>query len=116
MIAAGLFHGLVSTTSSTIASSLDKNSSSVVSVVSDCEDSSGRPAKRQHLIPPEVLVPLSMKSTSSYSTQAADQQTNRWNVDNGNESFQFIIPEGRVHGGGLMSLLGGNLSNIVHGV
>ncbi|XP_057545455.1 uncharacterized protein LOC130824460 [Amaranthus tricolor] len=117
IIAAGLFHGLVSTTSSTIASSLDnKNSSSVVSVVSDCEDSSGRPAKRQHLIPPEVLVPLSMKSTSSYSTQATDKQNNQWSVNNGNESFQFIIPEGRVHGGGLMSLLGGNLSNFVHGV
>lgn len=114
MIGPGLFHGLVSTTS-TVASSLEnKNSSSGMSVISDCGDSLGRPAKRQHLIPPQVLVPLSMKSASSHSVQTTHGEQN---VDSGRGSFGFLIPEGRVHGGGLMSLLGGNLiDNAVHGV
>ncbi|QHO03737.1 putative WRKY transcription factor [Arachis hypogaea] len=42
----------------------DNNSSSGVSVVSDSYDSMETPAKRQQLIPKEVLVPLSMKSPS----------------------------------------------------
>ena len=28
-------------------------------------------------------------------------------------SFDFVAPEGRVHGGGLMSLFGGNLKNAI---
>ncbi|RZR77234.1 hypothetical protein BHM03_00002246 [Ensete ventricosum] len=31
------------------------------------------------------------------------------------KSFELVIPEGRVHGGGLMSLLGGNLKNAIGG-
>ncbi|XP_021751057.1 hornerin-like [Chenopodium quinoa] len=119
LIGPGLFHGLVSTSSSTIASSLDnKNSSSGISVISDCEESLGRPAKRQHLIPPEVLVPLSMKSVSSYSVQTtAGEQNELRNGDSRRGNFEFLIPEGRVHGGGLMSFLGGNLNkNAVHGI
>ncbi|KAL2930113.1 putative WRKY transcription factor 19 [Bienertia sinuspersici] len=89
-----------------------------MSVISDCGDSMGRPAKRQHLIPPEVLVPLSMKSASSYSVQTTvgEQNDDRSNVDSRRNSFEFLVPEGRVHGGGLMSLLGGNLVNnsVVH--
>ncbi|CAO2842105.1 unnamed protein product [Amaranthus hypochondriacus] len=118
MIRAGLFHGIVSTTSSAIAGSQDKNNSaSLTSVISESGDTLGRPAKRQHLIPPEVLVPLSMKSTSSYSVQTiTGEQNNRCNVDNRRGNFEFLIPEGRVHGGDLMSLLGGNLGNAVHGI
>lgn len=102
LIGPGLFHGLVPTTNS-------RNSSSGISVISDCED---LPAKRRkHLIPAEVLVPLSMKSTSSYTVQ-----NDQCNGDS-RRGFEFLIPEGRVHGGGLMSLLGGNLSdNAVHGI
>lgn len=106
MIGPGLFHGLVSAASST-----------ETSVISDCGHSLGRAAKWQQLIPPEVLVPLSMKSVSSYSVQTtADEQDVRCNGESGRGSFDFLVPEGRVHGGGLMSLLGGNLNNPVHGI
>ncbi|XVE66512.1 hypothetical protein DITRI_Ditri08aG0085200 [Diplodiscus trichospermus] len=38
------------------------------SVISDCIDSLDKTTRRQQLIPPQVLVPLSMKSSSSYSS------------------------------------------------
>lgn len=72
MIGPGLFHGLVSTCSSSGAS-----------VISDSLE------KRKLLIPPQVLVPLSMKAVDA----------------------ELVVPEGRVHGGGLLSLLGGDLNN-----
>lgn len=84
-IGPGLFSGVV------------KSANSSVSVVSEDGE---RPAKRQQLIPSQVLVPLSMKSRSEYSEMTAKVR-----------GFEFGVPEGRVHGGGLMSLLGGNLSN-----
>ncbi|CBI32953.3 unnamed protein product, partial [Vitis vinifera] len=107
MIGPGLFHGLVPTATSTGGSSFDNNSSSGVSVISDCINSLEKASKRrqQQLIPPQVLVPLSMKSSSSYSSS---------NNTAGGKSFNMMmmmIPEGRVHGGGLMSMLGGNLKN-----
>lgn len=67
-IGPGLFHGLVPAPASTatVVSSFDNTySSSGVSIVSDSIDSLERPAKRQHLIPPQVLVPSSMKSAFS---------------------------------------------------
>ncbi|KAK6241403.1 hypothetical protein QUC31_014940 [Theobroma cacao] len=124
LIAPGVFHGLVSA-GSTTGSSVDYNhSSSGTSVISDCIDSLEKPARRQHLIPPQVLVPLSMKSSSSYSSLlSAEKQVEGRNGYGmgigggvGNESFNFMIPEGRVHGGGLMSLLGGNLKNPIDGI
>ncbi|KAK9286299.1 hypothetical protein L1049_014689 [Liquidambar formosana] len=123
MIGPGLFHGLVST-SSTAGSSFDNNySSSGVSVVSDSIDSQERPAKRQHLIPSQVLVPPSMKSLASYSglfsSENQEEGRNGCSIGgdgSGRKSFDFVIPEGRVHGGGLMSLFGGNLKNAIDGV
>ncbi|KAK9697158.1 hypothetical protein RND81_08G018900 [Saponaria officinalis] len=113
MLGPGLFHGLVSN-STTV-----DNSSSGISVISDCENSVGRPSKKQQLIPPQVLVPLSMKSSSFYSVQTTGNEQNEL-LRNGGDSrrgnVDFSIPEGRVHGGGLMSLLGGNLNNAVHGI
>ncbi|CAM8906945.1 unnamed protein product [Rhodiola kirilowii] len=85
MIAPNLFHGIVAAASSSAAS-----------IVSDCSDSTRLPSKRQCLIPPQVLVPLSMKSSSTAPPQ--------------------MVPEGRVHGGGLMSLFRGNLNNAIDGI
>ncbi|XP_074280648.1 uncharacterized protein LOC141605674 [Silene latifolia] len=120
MLGPGLFHGLVST-STTVASSVEldnNNSCSGISAISDCGDSIIRPSKRRQLIPPEVLVPLSMKSSSFYSIQTTANEQDE--LCNGGDSrrgkVDFSIPEGRVHGGGLMSLLGGNMNNSVHGI
>ncbi|KAL2537066.1 loricrin-related [Forsythia ovata] len=121
MLGPRLFHGLVPTTS-TAGSSFDNTcSSSGVSVVSDSPDSLEKPAKRQQLIPPQVLVPLSMMASSSYSRPLCpDKQgeaSNTGNLDstNAGKSFDYVVPEGRVHGGGLMSLLGGDLKNAIDG-
>ena len=97
-------------------------------MISESADSLEMPAKRQHLIPPEVLVPLSMKASSSYSTPLRTEKDEERNKGVGigggggggsssssknhlGNGFGFVVPEGRVHGGGLMSLLGGNLRN-----
>lgn len=110
-IGPGLFHGLVSA-SSTIRSSFDNNyASSGVSVVSDSIDSMEKPSKRRKLIPSQVLVPLLMKSSSSYSSLLSAEKQ-----EEGRKKFDFVIPEGRVHGGRLMSLLGGNLKNAIDGI
>ncbi|KAF6175221.1 hypothetical protein GIB67_015906 [Kingdonia uniflora] len=102
MIGPGLFRGLVPV--SAFGNSLENDrSSSGVSAVSDCIDSVEKPLKRSKFIPPQVLVPQSMKSSSS----SDKEQTGT----GGNKGINFVIPEGRVHGGGLMSLLGGNLQN-----
>lgn len=127
MIGPGLFHGLVPTATSTGGSSFDNNSSSGVSVISDCINSLEKASKRrqQQLIPPQVLVPLSMKSSSSYSRLVSAERQEEAshgggiggsssNNTAGGKSFNMMmmmIPEGRVHGGGLMSMLGGNLKN-----
>lgn len=122
LIGPRLFHGLVSAASTTAGSS-NNYSTSGISVVSDCIDSHEKPAKRQQLIPPQVLVPLSMKSSSSYSnffTAEKAEGRNRFDIgvgsSSGMKSLNFDIPEGRVHGGPLMSLFGGNLKNAIDGI
>ncbi|KAJ6327732.1 hypothetical protein OIU78_014567 [Salix suchowensis] len=114
LIRPGLFHGLVSA-ASTSGSSIDNNHSySGVSVVSDCSDSLEKPAKRLPLIPPQVLVPQSMKASSSFTSfmnaDKLEEGTNGYGASSGGiKNFNYLVPEGRVHGGGLMSLFGGNL-------
>ncbi|KAK8529732.1 hypothetical protein V6N13_102634 [Hibiscus sabdariffa] len=123
-IASGVFDGLVSAATTTRRNWDNNHSSLGTSVISDGIDSLDKPAKRQQLIPPQVLVPLSMKSSSSYSTffDAEKQEEGRKGYDmnigvsGGNKTFDFSVPEGRVHGGGLMSLLGGNLNNPYDGI
>ena len=121
LIGPGLFHGLVSA-SSVAGSSIDTNHSySGVSAVSDSIDSLEKPAKRQHLIPPQVLVPLSMKVSSSctgfMNTENLEEGTNGYGASNGGiKGCDYLVPEGRVHGGALMSLFGGNLKNSIDGV
>ncbi|GMH16426.1 hypothetical protein Nepgr_018267 [Nepenthes gracilis] len=115
LIRPGLFQGLVSA-ALTVGSSCDrKNSSCGVSIISDGTDSFERPNKRQHLIPPQVLVPLSMRTAASYYSgwSSGDKQEEG---NSGRSRFELVIPEGRVHGGGLMSLLGGNLKDAVNGM
>ncbi|KAI3525581.1 hypothetical protein L1887_04472 [Cichorium endivia] len=69
-----------------------------------------KPAKRRQLIPPQVLVPSSMKSRSFSSFTAGltgDRKEGGGSGTNGTSGL--VVPEGRVHGGSLLSLLGGNL-------
>ncbi|KAJ6416114.1 hypothetical protein OIU84_004838 [Salix udensis] len=121
LIRPGLFHGLVSA-ASTAGSSIDNNHSySGVSAVSDCSDSQEKPAKRLHLIPPQVLVPQSMKASSSFTSfmnaDKLEDGTNGYGASSGGiKNFNYLVPEGRVHGGGLMSLFGGNLKTAIDGV
>ncbi|XP_010243331.1 PREDICTED: uncharacterized protein LOC104587418 [Nelumbo nucifera] len=115
MIGPGLFRGLVPV--STVGSSMENEySSSGVSAISDCTDSPENPAKRQHLIPPQVLVPLSMKSSSSSGMLGAEREEEGSSRVGGTRNFDFMVPEGRVHGGGLLSLLGGSLKNTIDGI
>ncbi|KAG6652919.1 uncharacterized protein LOC122309391 [Carya illinoinensis] len=124
LIASGLFQGVV--TGASMAGSSSRfgrfgNSSSLsgVSVAPTSIELLQRPAKIAHLIPPQVLVPLSMKSTSSNSSVlSAEKAVGGMNANvigvssgAGSKSLDFMVPEGRVHGGGLMSLFGGNLKN-----
>lgn len=126
LIGPGLFHGLVSGASTATGSSFENNySSSGASAVSDCVESLEKPTKRQQLIPPQVLVPPSMKSSSSFSSlllscEKQVEDRNRLGIGVGSSSgdarnFDLMIPEGRVHGGGLMSLLGGSLRDPING-
>ncbi|CAE6092923.1 unnamed protein product [Arabidopsis arenosa] len=96
LIGPGLFSGLV-------FGSTSEHSQSGVSAVSDCTDSvdriqfENRQKKKEMMIPMQVLVPSSMKSPST----SHEGETN---------IYDFMIPEERVHGGGLiMSLLGGSI-------
>ncbi|XP_057419857.1 uncharacterized protein LOC130714025 [Lotus japonicus] len=129
LIAPGLFRGLVSATAtaSTACSSFENYSSSGVSVVSDSYDSMETPAKRHHLIPKEVLVPLSMKSPSYsnfFTAKKPEQDRNSHSTAAGSsgagssyrKSLDFSLPEGRVHGGDLMTFFGGNLKNALDGI
>lgn len=101
MIGSGLFRGIVSSTSAAMTTTTMRNSdqsSSGVSAVSDCTESADNgELRRQLLIPPQVLVPMNMKADSANGGMG--------------KGFGFVIPEGRVHGGGLMSLLGGSIRN-----
>ncbi|KAL3635303.1 hypothetical protein CASFOL_019850 [Castilleja foliolosa] len=114
MIGPGLFRDLVVRADSTSQSRFENTcSSSGMSAVSDSSDSLVRPAKRQQqLIPPQVLVPLSMKVSSSYAKSSASEQP----AEIGGKRLDYVVPEGRVHGGGLLSLLGGNLNNAIDGI
>lgn len=128
-IGPGLFHGLVPAATSTIGSSFENTySSSGVSVLSDSIDSLERPSKRQQLIPPQVLVPPSMKFSSSSYTRPLNSEKqvggslrgSRFSESSSGggmrKNFEFEVPEGRVHGGGLLSYLGGNLKNAIDGI
>jgi hypothetical protein len=110
MVGYGDFSGIVSS-SSTAGSSMDHVvSPSIPGALSDCGESlqdmqSGR------LIPPQLLVPGSLKTSSSFTLAGNGQEGG---AGSRNQSFGFVVPEGRVHGGGLMSMLGGTGGNTNH--
>ncbi|XP_077213097.1 uncharacterized protein LOC143848142 [Tasmannia lanceolata] len=114
LIGPGLFNGVVS--ASTVGSSLDNDCSLGASAVSDCAESSENAGRRQQLIPPQVLVPMSMKSNSFSGLQVIEREEEGGKGGNGSKNINYLAPEGRVHGGSLMSLLGGNLKNAVDGM
>lgn len=113
MIGPGLFHGLVPAASHAKSTFENNRSSSVVSMVSDSVHSLDMPAERQQLIPPQVLVPLSMKASLACSEKPDDRCIDLGIGRRNTKNFEFVVPEGRVHGGGLMTLLGGNLKNAI---
>ncbi|KAL6651487.1 hypothetical protein ACP70R_010412 [Stipagrostis hirtigluma subsp. patula] len=108
MVGPVLFSGIVSS-SSAAGSSMDHGISSFGhGPSSDCVDSSDDMLNGGKLmIPHQVLVPGSLKSSSSCGPAGNGHE------DGGShcQSFGLVVPEGRVHGGGLMSMLGvgGNL-------
>ncbi|GAB2291396.1 hypothetical protein Dimus_025653 [Dionaea muscipula] len=100
MISSGLlFHGLVSAAAST-----SNNTSSEVSIIlfDSTADSVDKPAKRQCPMPPHE--------------KTTDSDKPRELRSSGQSNFDLILPEGRVHGGRLMSLLRGkgNLKDAVN--
>uniref|UniRef100_A0A1J3CFL9 Putative WRKY transcription factor 19 n=1 Tax=Noccaea caerulescens TaxID=107243 RepID=A0A1J3CFL9_NOCCA len=125
LIGPGLFRGLVSTCSQTTTTATatttttnTDHSQSGVSAISDCTDSIDHTPQLHHpekrhkvMIPMQVLVPPSMKSLSFSNTERPETETNNKSSSNGRNIFDFMIPEERVHGGGLMSLLNGSLRN-----
>ncbi|RWW08295.1 hypothetical protein GW17_00028270 [Ensete ventricosum] len=79
-------------------------SSSGMSSLSDCVESTDsmrseehqhQHRHRQHRIPPQVLVPLSLKSSSTFGLIGDGREGG----ESQDKSFGFVIPEGRVHGG-----------------
>ncbi|KAJ1273088.1 hypothetical protein BS78_06G253300 [Paspalum vaginatum] len=94
----GLLSGIISG-SSAAGSSMDHAiSSSGHCVWSDCVDSSAEmQSGGRLLIPHQVLVPGSLKASSSCALPGNGRES---------QSFGLVVPEGRVHGGGLMSMLG----------
>ncbi|CAM0901917.1 unnamed protein product [Alopecurus aequalis] len=110
MIGHGVFSGIGSS-SSTADSSMDRVfSSSVPGPSSDCGESQ-QDMQSDRLLPPQLLVPGSLKPSSSFNMAGNGQEGGGGSR---NQSFGFVVPEGRVHGGGLMSMLGGAGGGNIH--
>ncbi|VAH48437.1 unnamed protein product [Triticum turgidum subsp. durum] len=96
MIGPGLFSGIVASSTTAASSMTNEHSSSGISTASDSDGT----VRSQAMIPPQLLVPRSMMPSSS------SEPTVR-----GGREAGCAVPEGRVHGGGLLSLLGGSFRN-----
>lgn len=109
MIGPGLFQGIVAS-SVTVGSSMDNGYTSAgFSSVSDCVESQANARQHQLHIPPQVLVPMSMKSPPPSVSIGFGGGVD----DSQEKNSGFVVPEGRVHGGSLLSLLNGSLKNAV---
>lgn len=97
MIGPGLFSGIVASSTTAASSMTNEHSSSGISTASDSDGT----VRSQSMIPPQLLVPRSMMPSSS------SEPTVR-----GGKEAGCAVPEGRVHGGGLLSLLGGSFRNV----
>ena len=95
MIGPGLFSSIVVSSATMGSSMTNELSSSGISTASDCDGT----VRSQSMIPPQVLVPRSIMPPWSSEP-----------VDGGREGGH-VVPEGRVHGGRLLSLLGGSFRN-----
>ena len=116
MIRPGLFSGIVSS-SSTVGSGMDRViSSSLPGASSDCcGESSEEHLQSGRLIPPQLLLPGSLQKPSSSFNLPGNGHEEGGGASR-DQSFGFVVPEGRVHGGGLMSMLragrlGSNINN-----
>lgn len=108
MIGPHLFEGIVSA-SITAGSSIDNDCPSAGrSSVSDCVESQSNGRLKHVNIPPQVLVPMSMKSPTSVSFGFGGGVG-----ESQEKGFEIMVPDGRVHGGNLLSLLGGSFKNAV---
>ena len=102
--------------SSTPGSGMDRViSSSLPGASSDCCGESLELMQSGRLIPPQLLLPAGslQKPSSSFNLTGNGQEGGGGSRD---QSFGFVVPEGRVHGGGLMSMLraghlGSNINN-----
>ncbi|XP_024979048.1 probable WRKY transcription factor 19 [Cynara cardunculus var. scolymus] len=109
-IGSQLFHGVVL---GPVSASLDNYSLSGASVVSNSGNWLQNPVRNRQLIPPQVLVPFSMKS-STFSSVTGERSSDQKEGSNGGlKGSEVVVPEGRVHNGGLLLLMGGNLRDAV---
>lgn len=95
LIRTGLFEGVVMTNGSSTDN--DNSASEITTILGSVE----RPRS-----PPQMLVPLSMNIPSSSSAGGEGEPNNQRKM-----SSQMVVPEGRVHGGGLLFLLGGSFND-----
>ncbi|XP_049931865.1 uncharacterized protein LOC116247537 [Nymphaea colorata] len=106
-ISPGLFRGLAHPSTGNSGDDDSSGASTVSELAIDCTQSADESSRsHNHLIPPQVLVPPSMKSPSLFglgSEKGASMPAPS------NISSTLAVPEGRVHGGSLMFLLGGDL-------
>ena len=110
MVGPSHFSGIISGSSAADSNMDHAISSSGHGAWSDCVDSSGdMQSVGRLLIPHQVLVPGSLKASPSCGLAG----NGRDDGGSRSQSFGLVVPEGRVHGGGLMSMLGvgGNLGS-----
>ncbi|CAA6659536.1 unnamed protein product [Spirodela intermedia] len=101
-----LFRGVVvGSASATTRSSMDNGCSSAISTLSGTAESPAITAGRRQLL---LSLPPWMRPASGSSDGGVDDAK-----DSGRNSLKFALPEGRVHGGGLLSLFGGDLRNAI---
>ncbi|KAL8198143.1 hypothetical protein R6Q57_030025 [Mikania cordata] len=86
------------------------NSLSCSSAVSNSTSWLGKPAKRRQLIPPQVLVPSSMKSSFLPFTRQSSSGTDN---NGAQKNLELVVPEGRVHGGTLLPFVSRDLWDAV---
>lgn len=111
LIGPGLFHDLVSAPSN---SGLQNSSSPRESSISESMDFVDKVDKQTHLVTTQASVHESMRASSS-CLRPLDNEYATYGDGIGSlkTNLSLMIPEGRVHGGGLLSLFGGNVKNAV---
>ncbi|CAN6484644.1 unnamed protein product [Victoria cruziana] len=105
-ISPGLFRGLAHPATGNNGDNDSSGSSTVSELATDCTQSADESSRSCNLlIPPQILVPPSMKSSSWFGLGSEKGAS----VPAPSNISALVVPEGRVHGGSLMYLLGGDL-------